>query len=204
MASTREHWDSVYRTKLANEVSWFQPVPALSLALIRQYAPNRNAGIIDIGGGASSLSMELLHEGYKDVSVLDISAAALDRARERVGSDAANIEWIVADIAAWQPHRLWNVWHDRAVFHFLTDTASQNAYISALKSSTATGAIIIIAGFALDGPESCSGLPVVRYDASSLSRRIGDGFELLTERLEDHRTPRDTAQKFYYAVLRKR
>ncbi len=204
MASRREHWDGVYGTKREDEVSWFQKRPALSLALIREYAPDPATSIVDVGGGASSLVGELLGQGYGDISVLDISGAALERAKAKLGADAAKIEWIVADITAWTPPRRWHVWHDRAVFHFLTDTASQDTYIAALKAATAPGAIAIVSGFAPDGPEKCSGLPVVRYDAHSLAARFGSGFELLREEREEHETPGGAVQKFYYAVLRKR
>lgn len=200
----KAHWEEVYSTKRETEVSWFQETPALSLALIREYAPDKDASIIDIGGGASALIRELRRGGYSDLSVLDISAVALARAKANSGSDAAGIEWIVADITEWKPARRWRVWHDRAVFHFLTDSASQDAYVRALNAATSPGAIAIISGFAPDGPEKCSGLPVVRYDAHSLSSRIGAGFELLSEKREAHQAPSGFVQKFYYAVLRKR
>ncbi len=203
MPDRTEHWNRVYATKRETGVSWYQPKPALSLALIREYAP-QNASIIDIGGGASLLTAELVREGYGDLAVLDISAEALERAKENLGAEAAKIEWVVADIMAWKPTRQWQVWHDRAVFHFLTDAASQDAYIRALYAAALPGAIAIISGFAPDGPEKCSGLPVVRYDAQSLSKRIGAGFELLAEKREAHETPGGAMQKFYYAVLRKR
>lgn len=203
MPDRTEHWNRVYATKRETGVSWYQPKPALSLALIREYAP-QNASIIDIGGGASLLTAELVREGYGDLAVLDISAEALERAKENLGAEAAKIEWLVADIMAWKPTRQWQVWHDRAVFHFLTDAASQDAYIRALYAAALPGAIAIISGFAPDGPEKCSGLPVVRYDAQSLSKRIGAGFELLAEKREAHETPGGAMQKFYYAVLRKR
>jgi len=203
MTSRRQHWEDVYEAKRETDVSWFQAKPELSLALIREHAPEKNASVIDIGGGASSLAAALLEVGYRDLAVLDISAAALERAKANLGADAAKIEWIVADIPAWQPQRRWRVWHDRAVFHFLTDTASQDAYIRALNAATETGAIAIVSGFAPDGPEKCSGLPVVRYDAQSLSTRICPDFELLAEQREEHHTPGGAVQKFYYAVLRK-
>ncbi len=204
MGSGRQHWEGVYGSKRETEVSWFQPEPALSLALIREYAPDRAASVIDVGGGASPLAAELLREGYADLAVLDISAAALERAKANLGGEAAKIEWIIADITEWMPARQWQVWHDRAVFHFLTDTASQDAYIRALHAAAEPGAIAIVSGFAPDGPERCSELPVVRYDAASLSKRIGDAFALLAEKREEHHTPGGAVQKFYYAVLRKR
>jgi SAM-dependent methyltransferase len=203
-ADRKDHWEGVYSTKRETEVSWFQHKPELSLALIREYARGEDASLVDIGGGASLLAGELLRAGWRDLAVLDISAAALEKAKAHIGASASDIEWIVADIAAWNPARRWRVWHDRAVFHFLTDRASQDAYIRSLNAATEQGAIAIISGFAPDGPEKCSGLPVVRYDAKSLAARLGKGFELLEEKREDHNTPGGSVQKFYYAVLRKR
>lgn len=204
MTSRQAHWDEVYSTKRQNEVSWFQSAPELSLALIRKHAPGENSSIVDIGAGASSLCAALLVAGYRDLSVLDISGAAIETAKANLAERAGDIEWIVADITKWKPARQWQVWHDRAVFHFLTDKDSQDAYIAALNAATASGSIAIVSGFAPDGPEKCSGLPVVRYDANTLAARIGSGFELLEEKREDHRTPGGSIQKFYYAVLRKR
>jgi 2-polyprenyl-3-methyl-5-hydroxy-6-metoxy-1,4-benzoquinol methylase len=204
MSDRTEHWNRVYATKNEKDVSWYQPKPEVSLALIREYAPDKAVSIIDIGGGASLLAAELLREGYLDLAVLDVSAEALERAKANLGGESAKVDWIVADITEWKPAREWDVWHDRAVFHFLTDTVSQDAYIRTLDAATSLGAIVIISGFALDGPEKCSGLPVVRYDAQSLSKRFGAGFELLVEKRETHITPGGSVQKFYYAMLRKR
>lgn len=202
--SRQAHWQDVYTKKKENEVSWFQQRPALSVELIAAADAASSSAIIDIGGGASSLARQLVAVGYRDVSVLDISSAALEKAKGKIGTDAAKIEWIVADITEWQPQRRWDVWHDRAAFHFLTSLEDQEAYIRALNVAAASGAIAIISGFAPDGPEKCSGLPVVRYDAHSLAARLGSGFELLREEREEHRTPGGAVQKFYYAVLRKR
>ncbi len=203
MSGRSEHWDRVYRSKRETDVSWYQAKPELSLALIREYAPDKNSSVIDIGGGASPLAAELLRESYRDLAVLDISAATLEKAKDNLGGNASNIEWIVADVTEWKPERQWSVWHDRALFHFLTDDAAQDAYIRALNAATAPGAIAIISGFAPDGPEKCSGLSVVRYDAKSLSARLGERFDLLAEKREAHETPGGSVQKFYYAVLRK-
>jgi SAM-dependent methyltransferase len=203
MTGRADHWNRVYETRRETEVSWYQSTPGLSLALVREFAPATTASVVDIGGGASSLTLELLRAGYRDLTVLDISAAALDRAKAHIGADAARIGWIVADIAIWKPERQWQVWHDRAVFHFLTARPAQDAYIAALKSALPAGSIAIISGFAPDGPEKCSGLAVVRYDAAALSERIGEGFELLKEMREAHTTPGGAVQNFYYAVLRR-
>jgi trans-aconitate methyltransferase len=203
MTGRTDHWNRVYETKRETEVSWYQTTPDRSLALVREFAPATTAAVVDIGGGASSFTLELLRAGYRDLTVLDISAAALDRAKAHLGADAARIGWIVADIAFWKPGRQWQVWHDRAVFHFLTDRAAQGAYIETLKTALPSGAIAVISGFAPDGPEKCSGLAVVRYDATTLSQRVGQGFELLKEVREAHETPGGAVQNFYYAVLRR-
>jgi SAM-dependent methyltransferase len=199
----QDHWHDVYTRKKENEVSWFQPRPALSIELIEAAGVEVRSAIIDIGGGASRLVDELLARDYRDLTVLDVSEAALSVVRQRLGDRARDVRWIVSDDTQWKPDRKYDVWHDRAAFHFLTRREDQDAYIRALNAATETGAIAIISGFAPDGPEKCSGLPVVRYDAQSLSRRIGEGFELLAEKREAHSTPGGAVQNFYYAVLRK-
>lgn len=200
---TRAHWDAVYRSKSEADVSWFQPSPERSLALIREAVSDLAAPIIDVGGGASRLIDELSHAGYRNLTVLDVSEAALEKTKARLGAAADRIAWIVADITAWQPDRKWAVWHDRAVFHFLTEDAAQLAYIDALVQATEPGATVIIATFALDGPERCSGLPVQRYSSESLAARLGVSFRLIGQHRETHRTPWGSEQNFQYAVLRR-
>ena len=204
MASVREHWDDTYRTKAETRVSWYQPDPERSRALIEAAAPMRTAGIIDVGGGASRLVDRLLADGYGDLTVLDVSAVALDRSRTRLGPGAEAVHWIVADITRWQPSRTWDVWHDRAVFHFLVDESGQDAYLGALKQATRAGSAVVIATFALAGPERCSGLPVQRYDAKTLAARLGPDFELVSETTEGHVTPAGATQDFQYGVFRRR
>jgi 2-polyprenyl-3-methyl-5-hydroxy-6-metoxy-1,4-benzoquinol methylase len=203
MSGRTEHWDNVYTTRQENEVSWYQAGPKRSLALIKAAAPEKTAAIIDIGGGASSLAGDLLEAGYADVSVLDISAAALERAKAGLGKTGGKIKWIVADITQWQPPRRWTLWHDRAVFHFLTSAQDQDAYIRALDAGTASGSTVVISTFALDGPEKCSGLPVQRYSADTLAARLGSAFRLFKDEREDHVTPGGAVQKFSYALFRK-
>jgi SAM-dependent methyltransferase len=200
---TEAHWDDVYGSKADDEVSWFQATPEQSLALIREAAPDRSASIVDIGAGTSTLIDALLAEGYRDLAALDISAAAIARRRDRLGQTEGGIEMIVTDITRWRPERTWDVWHDRAVFHFLTNREDQDAYIAALSSALRPGGTAIIATFALDGPEKCSGLPVQRYSGATLATRLGPGFRLTHETQEEHVTPRGAAQKFMYAVLRR-
>jgi len=204
MADGREHWDRVYSTRAPDAVSWYQPFPERSLRLIRSAAPDLASPIIDIGGGMSVLAGELLQAGYSDITVLDISNEALDRARRNLGDGAPRVTWLAADITQWRPSRRWAVWHDRAVFHFLTDPARQDAYVGALLAATATGATIIVATFAPDGPDRCSGLPVRRYGPEALAERLGPSFVLVDQEAEFHLTPAGATQHFSYTILRRR
>ncbi|MBU6297347.1 MAG: class I SAM-dependent methyltransferase [Alphaproteobacteria bacterium] len=197
--SRREHWDAVYCTKDETAVSWFQERAERSLALIRSVTHSPSAPIIDVGGGASRLVDDLLADAYSDLAVLDVSATAIAKAQARLGAKADGVSWIVADITAWQPQRRWNIWHDRAVFHFLTEPADQDRYIAALGKATDVGAAIIMSCFSLDGPERCSGLPVQRYSATTLADRLGRGFRLVRSDAESHTTPSGGTQKFIYA-----
>ena len=204
MSERSAHWDNVYITKGEAEVSWFQDSPATSLEMIRAAVPDRDAAIIDIGGGASRLVDALLHDGYRDVSVLDLSANALDAAKKRIGAAASMVDWVVADATTWQPAKTYGVWHDRAAFHFLTDPRDRAAYVKRLRSAVIPGGHVIIATFAPDGPEKCSGLPVQRHDAASLAAELGRDFELVETRNETHRTPWDATQAFQFSRFRRR
>lgn len=203
MADRTTHWQNVYATKGEAEVSWFQDRPTISLDLIRAAAPDHGAAIIDVGGGASRLVDTLLQDGYRDVAVLDLSANALDTARKRIGPAASKVDWIVADATTWRPAKTYDVWHDRAAFHFLTDPEDRAAYVERLRSAVAPGGQIIIATFAPDGPEKCSGLPVQRHDSASLAAELGPGFELVETRSEIHRTPWDSTQSFQFSRFRR-
>ena len=203
MTDDQTHWNDTYSSK-GDNVSWYQPPSSRSLELIRSAAPMHNASIIDIGAGASRLADSLLTAGYTDVTLLDISEIALDRTRDRLGEAASKVRWIVANISQWKPSRTWDVWHDRAVFHFLIDHAAQDSYIAALKQATRPGSTAILSTFALTGPEKCSGLPVQRYSAETLSARLGSDFELVTQEAEQHHTPFGTTQDFIYAGFRRR
>lgn len=204
MSDRSSHWDSVYATKGEAEVSWFQDSPTISLDLIRAAAPDHGAAVIDVGGGASRLVDALLQDGYRDVSVLDLSANALDAARKRIGAAAATVDWIVADATTWQPAKTYDVWHDRAAFHFLTDAGDRAAYVERLRSAVAPGGQIIIATFAPDGPEKCSGLPVQRHDSASLLAELGPEFTLIETRRETHHTPWHSAQAFQFSRFQRR
>jgi trans-aconitate methyltransferase len=199
--SRQHHWEKVYTTRGESEVSWFQETPALSLELIALVGAMPNSAIIDIGGGASRLVDHLVSRGYQDLTVLDLSAAALASARSRIGGKADRVTWITAGL--WQPSRSYDVWHDRAAFHFLTEPNDQAAYIARLRRALRAGGHAIIATFAPDGPERCSGLMVSRYDADALAATLGAGFELIDTRRHDHTTPWGSVQKFQFSTFRR-
>ena len=197
-AERRGHWEGVYASRGPSEVSWYQARPAVSLDLIAATGAGPDAGIIDVGGGASTLVDHLLDAGYRNLAVLDVAAGALAACRARLGARAEAVEWIVADVTAWEPERTCDVWHDRAVFHFLTEAADRRAYVTTLRKALAGRGHLIVATFAPDGPPRCSGLPVVRYDAASLGAELGEGFRLVETRREEHVTPAGTVQPFLY------
>jgi SAM-dependent methyltransferase len=199
----RAHWQNVYATKAESDVSWFQENPAPSLDLIAATGISSDAAMIDVGGGASRLVDHLLERGFGQLSILDLSANALEQAKKRLGRRGDGVAWIVADIAAWQPVRVYDLWHDRAAFHFLTDPADRDAYVACLKKAVRPGGNVIIATFAPDGPERCSGLPIVRYDAAGLARTLGDGFGLVETRSHRHTTPWHSVQSFQFSSFRR-
>lgn len=204
MSDRSTHWQNVYATKGEAEVSWFQDSPTISLDMIRAAHPDHRAAIIDIGGGASRLVDALWQDGYRDIAVLDLSANALDAARKRIGAAASKVDWIVADATAWRPAKTYDVWHDRAAFHFLTDPHDRAAYVERLRAAIASGGHVIIATFAPDGPEKCSGLPVQRHDSASLGAELGPEFELVETRSEVHHTPWNSTQAFQFSRFRRR
>ncbi|MGY8663618.1 class I SAM-dependent methyltransferase [Bradyrhizobium sp. UFLA05-109] len=204
MSERSTHWEMVYTTKGETEVSWFQESPAISLQMIRAASPGHGAAIIDVGGGTSRLADVLLQDGYRSIAVLDVSAHALDAAKARIGLAAADIDWIVADVTTWQPARSYDVWHDRAAFHFLTGPSDRAAYIGRMRSAVRESGHVIIGTFALDGPEKCSGLPVQRYDGNSLAAELGPDFALLETRHDVHRTPWNSTQAFQFSRFRRR
>ena len=200
--STREHWDDVWSTRRADEVSWFQAEPTASLRLITGVT-DPVAGVIDVGGGASRLVDGLLDAGYRDLTVLDVAAAALDQARERLGPRASAVDWVATDVTAWEPDRTFDVWHDRAVLHFLTAEVDRQRYVDVLRRSVAPDGHVVLATFAPDGPEACSGLPVRRHSAAELVELVGPGFALVEAPTELHRTPSGGEQHFQYVLLRR-
>ena len=193
------HWQNVYATKAEKEVSWFQENPAPSLDLIAATGIRTDADIIDVGGGASRLVDSLLERGFHRLAVLDLSANALKEAKKRLGRSADGIDWIAADVTTWQPSRLYDLWHDRAAFHFLTEAADRDAYVARLKKAVRAGGNVIIATFAPDGPERCSGLPIVRYDPEAVAAALGPEFELIDSRRHDHVTPGGNMQRFQFS-----
>jgi len=198
MSERKDHWEHVYEAKSPLEVSWYQKAPTLSLDMIRHTGIDKTSAIIDIGGGASTLVDYLLAEGFSNISVLDISAKALAHAQQRLGARAEAIRWIVTDITAFASQTAYGLWHDRAVFHFLTDKSDRQAYISILKRSLQPGGHLIMAAFAIGGPLKCSGLDIVQYDADKLCAELGAEFELVEEASELHQTPDARQQKFGY------
>jgi ubiquinone/menaquinone biosynthesis C-methylase UbiE len=197
------HWENVYTKKGENEVSWFQASPAQSLELIAEVGANPDTAIIDIGGGTSRLVDSLVAKGFRAVTVLDLSEAALKTAQERLGQGAASVHWLVADATIWEPSQEYDIWHDRAAFHFLTEEKDRAAYVARLRRGLKVGGHAIIATFALDGPEKCSGLPVVRYDAASLGQTLGPEFKLGHTLRHEHATPWGSQQVFQFSVFRR-
>ncbi len=201
IGSRRAHWESVYAAKGEKDVSWYQENPALSLDLIAAVRATPQTTIIDVGGGASRLVDSLLAKGFHAITVLDLSAAALEAAKSRLGAQAAKVRWIAADATVWEPTEVYDLWHDRAAFHFLTEEQDRAAYVDRMKRALRGGGHAIIATFAPDGPERCSGLPVMRYDAESLGRTLGKGFELIETRRQSHSTPRGAIQSFQFCAF---
>jgi len=197
------HWQLVYKEKGENQFSWFQERPNISLALIEAVQADRSSAIIDIGGGASRLVDALVEKGYRDVTVLDLSERAVSIAKMRLGERAAMVKWIVADVTQWEPQRSYDLWHDRAAFHFLTEVSDRAAYIDRLRKAVRRGGHAIVGTFALGGPERCSGLPVVRYDAAQLSAALTPSFALVDMRRDDHKTPWGAIQHFQFSVFRR-
>lgn len=201
---SKDHWENVYTTKATDAVSWFQPHAEVSLELIKATGSGRDAAIIDVGGGASTLVDDLLAQGYTDLTVLDLSAAALAAARSRLGSSASRVRWIAADITrAELPANRYDIWHDRAVFHFLTTAEEREAYVQTVFRAVKPGGHVIVATFAEDGPEQCSGLPVMRYRPDQLHAEFGEAFFLLKHEKEAHHTPAGKVQQFVYCYCRR-
>jgi 2-polyprenyl-3-methyl-5-hydroxy-6-metoxy-1,4-benzoquinol methylase len=199
---TRTHWEEVYGSKSAEETSWYEPHLEVSLAWISD-AGSTSASIIDVGGGESTLVDDLLAKGYRALTVLDLSSTAIHKAQMRLGPESLPINWLVGDVTTYGlPSRVYNVWHDRAVFHFLTSPEQRGAYVRQLASALKAGGTAVMATFGPDGPQKCSGLHTVRYDHVSLQEELGPPFRLLRHSIVEHRTPWGTTQQFLYAMFR--
>jgi len=196
------HWDHAY-AEGEEAASWFQAYPTESLKMLDAAGVSADDSVIDIGGGASRFVDALIGRGFRDVTVLDISSTGMRYAQRRLGAQAQRVQWITADLLVWQPPRRYRVWHDRAVFHFLTSQARQRQYLDVLDAATEPASVAVFGLFAPDGPQRCSGLPVARYSVTMLADRLGSGWELVCEDREEHTTPRGRTQPFTWAALRK-
>jgi ubiquinone/menaquinone biosynthesis C-methylase UbiE len=203
MNERKTHWENVYRNKTADEVSWYQARPEISLELIQKTGIRKSAPIVDIGGGASRLVDHLLEMGYSDISVLDISWNALDQTRSRLGKAAAGVNWLEGDITNFRFQGPVELWHDRAVFHFLTAEEDRSAYLDNLHRTLQNDGHLILAAFSPDGPTRCSGLEIVQYDQAKIERTLGNGFTLMESASEAHVTPGGATQHFNYFMFRK-
>lgn len=199
----KTHWENIYATKAPDRVSWYRAHLETSLALIERSAQDRSTSIIDVGGGESTLADDLLARGFQNVTVLDVSQVAIEATKKRLGRDADRVHWLVADVTQvdLEP-KLYDVWHDRAVFHFLTDPQQRIAYIRQVVRSVKSGGHVIVSTFGPEGPTKCSGLDVVRYDAESLHDEFGARFRLVESSKELHETPFGTTQQFLYCYCR--
>jgi 2-polyprenyl-3-methyl-5-hydroxy-6-metoxy-1,4-benzoquinol methylase len=198
----KSHWDSVYRDKAPSQLSWHEPNPSQSLMLLRSTGVALDDPILDVGAGASLLVDELLDCGFRDLSVLDVSDEPLRQVRERLGPRGTSLAYLHADVSAFRSLRRYALWHDRAVFHFLIEPAKRRAYVDALRDALQPGGHVVIATFGPTGPQRCSGLPTMRYDASGLAAELGAWLRLLDSRLVVHRTPWGSEQQFLYCLFR--
>lgn len=203
MEKTR-HWEKIYQTKSSTEVSWYETDPIVSMDLILSAVGDFRGRVIDIGGGQSFLVDRLLAEGFPEIAVLDISNAAIEETKRRLGEKATSVRWIVADIASTNYLGIFDVWHDRAVFHFLTEPPEIRHYVELLTNTLPCGGHFIVSTFAIGGPEKCSGLPICQYDASKMSDTLGQNFELIHGFERVHLTPSGTAQLFFHGIYRRK
>jgi trans-aconitate methyltransferase len=199
----QDHWNQVYRTKSENQVSWFEDVPRPSLDLMHHAGLTIRTSVVDIGGGASRLVDLLLDQGLSEVTVVDVSGAALAVTQSRLGAAASRVTWIAADVTTWRPARCYDIWHDRAAFHFLVEASDRAAYRRCLDEALKPGGYAIIATFAEDGPEKCSGLTVQRYSPESLAKELGEGFVPVESLRHEHATPWGAVQRFQFSLFRK-
>ena len=205
MEQRKSHWETIYQQKRSEEVSWYQPHLAVSLALLAKAGLSPESRIIDVGGGASTLVDDLLEQGVKDITVLDIAGRALATVKARLGAQAERVTWIEADITRAQlPSAYYDLWHDRVVFHFLTNAEDRRRYLKTMSEALKPGGQVVVATFALQAPPRCSGLEVLRYSPKTLQAELGEGFTLIESLDESHRTPFNTVQPFIYCRFQKR
>jgi SAM-dependent methyltransferase len=205
MQDRQQHWDGVYSRLGETEVSWYEAEPAESLRLLRSAGVTAADSVIDAGAGSSRLVESLLAQGFTDLTALDVSAKALAKTRQRMNAVAAErIQWITADLLTWRPQRRWAVWHDRAVFHFLTDPDDQRRYRELLTGALSPRGVAVIGCFAEDGPTQCSGLPTARHSREEIAEQFGPEFKIIEQSRSEHRTPSGGSQSFNWSVLRRR
>jgi len=197
----KDHWEGIYKDKFPSEVSWYQKDPIFSLSLIKNLLLERDENIIDVGGGASTLVDSLIEEEFKNITVLDLSSNALALAKKRLGEKAELINWEIEDVTNYVSEHEYTLWHDRAVFHFLTEKSDREKYRKVLESSVRDGGYVIIAAFSIGGPTKCSGLDTVQYDAEKLKNELGVSFKLINKKSEKHITPAGKEQLFGYYVF---
>lgn len=203
MENKKDHWNKVYETKKPTEVSWYEPMPEVSLTYITDCKLEKDAAIIDIGGGDSFLAEFLLAQGFTDITVVDISEKAIERAKERLGEKADEVNWIVADVSKFQPERQYDLWHDRAVFHFLTEESQIENYLSSVKDAVKPGGFVVMGTFSENGPTKCSGLEIKQYSISQMQDLFSEGFSTLSCKNIDHQTPSGGMQNFTFCSFRK-
>ncbi len=203
MESKQKHWETIYSTKQPNEVSWTQDVPQTSLNFVHSFNLPKTAKIIDIGGGDSKLVDFLLNEGFTDITVLDISEHALNRAKQRLGEKADKVKWVVSDITEFKPNTTYDFWHDRAAFHFLTTEKEIEIYLNITRQAIKKNGYLTIGTFSTEGPQKCSGLEIKQYSEETLTAELEKGFEKLKCVTEDHTTPFNTTQNFLFCSFKR-
>ena len=202
VSKRKKHWETIYKTKMPNEVSWFQPTPETSLDFFEHFKLPKTAKIIDIGGGDSFLVDHLLELGYNNITVLDISATALERAKQRLGERARIATWIVADVTSFKPTEKYDFWHDRAAFHFLTAEDEIKHYLQTVQQSLNTNGILVLGTFSTEGSEKCSGLEIKQYSETTMTKRLHGVFEKIRCVTVDHQTPSDALQNFVFCSFK--
>lgn len=202
--NSKEHWEKIYTTKELKDVSWYQPVPETSLAYLKRFDIPKHAKIIDVGGGDSFLVDHLIKKGFEDVTVLDISKAALERAKKRLGEDASKVNWIESDASTFSPGRQYDFWHDRAAFHFLTDEPAIESYLATMAKGIKPNGLLVLGTFSEQGPKKCSGIEIRQYSAEAMTERLHENFDKIECNNVDHTTPSGGVQNFTFCSFRRK